>query len=131
MITDAIAAARPDAGVWSKSAGRETLRVPYFPVPTVGIRAMDPNSGAIVPVPFPDAIVQIAATLVQIYHPTIRIGPARHTMCTGCVSPLACTCVTGAVTGHSTAIGSSCSGTHLGQGLGGASSGEGENYKDR
>ena len=72
VITDAIAAAQPDAGVWSESAGCETLRVPYFPVPTVGtLCAMDPNAGAIVPVPVP-------ATLVQIYHPTIRIGPARH-----------------------------------------------------
>ena len=35
VITDAIAAAQPDAGVWSESAGCETLRVPYFPVPTV------------------------------------------------------------------------------------------------
>ena len=33
--------------------------------------ALDPNAGAIVPIPAP-------ATLVQIYHPTIRIGPARH-----------------------------------------------------
>ena len=33
--------------------------------------ALDPNAGAIVPVPVP-------ATLVQVYHPTIRIGPPRH-----------------------------------------------------
>ena len=33
--------------------------------------ALDPHAGAIVPVPVP-------ATLVQVYHPTIRIGAARH-----------------------------------------------------
>ena len=76
VITDAIAdAPPPDAGFWSESAGSDTLREPYFAVPTVGticsIAAMDPNAGAIVLVPAP-------ATLVQIYHPTIRIGPARH-----------------------------------------------------
>ena len=72
VITDAIAVAQPDAGVWPESAGCETLRVPYFPVPTVGILcAMDPNAGAIVPVPVP-------AALVQIYHPVIRTRPARH-----------------------------------------------------
>ena len=54
VITDAIAAAQPAAGVWSESAWCETLRVPYFPVPTVGtLCAMDPNAGAIVPVPVP------------------------------------------------------------------------------
>ena len=46
VITDAIAAAQPDAGVWSESAGCETLRVPRFPVPTT-LCAMDPHAGAI------------------------------------------------------------------------------------
>ena len=40
-------------------------------------------------------------------------------MCTGCISPLACTGVTGAVSGATWAIGCSCSGTHMGQGLSG------------
>ena len=33
--------------------------------------ALDPHAGAIVAVPVP-------ATLVQIFHPVIRIGPVRH-----------------------------------------------------
>ena len=40
-------------------------------------------------------------------------------MCTGCISFLACTGVIGAVNGPSWAIGCSCSGTQMGQGLSG------------
>ena len=66
------------------------------------------------------ALYPVPGIIVATFHPTIRIGLERHTtMCTGCITLLACTCVTGAAIGASWAIGCSCSGTQMGQGLSG------------
>ena len=92
-----MAAAQPAAAAWSESARCETLRVPRFPVPTT-LCVMDPRAGAIEgPTPKQKAAAREVdrrmnyeeinesledrlgeTTLVQVFHPVIRIGPVRH-----------------------------------------------------